>query len=96
MANPLTRLNELGQSVWYDYIRRDLMSSGELARMIREDRLAGMTSNPTIFAAAIGKSALYDDDVRRASAEAGGKTASPEQIFEKIAVAEIRAACDAS
>ena len=64
--NPLQKLRELGQSVWYDYIRRDLITSGELARLIREDGLAGMTSNPTIFQKAIAETELYDEDVRRA------------------------------
>lgn len=93
MSNPLSRLNELGQSVWYDYIRRDLMTSGELARMIREDKLAGMTSNPTIFAGAIAKSALYDGDIQAAAKAKPGIGA--EEIFEGIAITEIRTACDA-
>lgn len=92
MTNPLSRLNGLGQSIWYDYIRRDLFTSGELARMIREDSLAGMTSNPTIFAAAIAKSSLYDQDIG-AAAKANPK-ASDAELFETIAVAEIRRACD--
>lgn len=92
MANPLSRLNELGQSIWYDYIRRDLFTSGELAKMIKEDALAGMTSNPTIFAGAIAKSALYDEDIGNAS-KANPK-ASDGEIFEGLAVAEIRRACD--
>ena len=57
--NPLLRLGELGQSPWYDYITRDLVASGELARMIRDDGLRGMTSNPTIFQAAIGAGAGF-------------------------------------
>lgn len=87
--NPLVRLTALGQSLWYDYIRRDLLTSGELARLIRDDHLRGMTSNPTIFAGAIAKSSLYDEDIRRADPKA-----TPAQVFEKIAVAEIRQACD--
>ena len=47
--NPLQQLGELGQSIWYDYITRDLLRSGELERLIQEDGLRGMTSNPTIF-----------------------------------------------
>jgi transaldolase len=92
MSNPLSRLAELGQSIWYDYIRRDLLVDGRLERMIREDRLAGMTSNPTIFAAAIGKSDLYDADLRAAAGDGG---VSDEALFETIAIAEIRRACDA-
>ena len=90
-GNPLVRLGELGQSVWYDYITRDLLVSGTLARLIREDGLRGMTSNPTIFEKAIAGSHLYDDDIRRLSEQ--GKSAA--DIFETIAVADVQAACDA-
>ena len=55
-ANPLRRLKDFGQSVWLDYIRRDLLSSPEFRRMIDEDGLDGMTSNPTIFDKADRKS----------------------------------------
>src|SRR5918992_5099080 len=89
--NPLVRLGELGQSVWYDYITRDLLVSGELDRLIREDGLRGMTSNPTIFEKAIAGSSLYDDSIRRLS-EQGSSAAA---IFEAIAVADVQAACDA-
>ena len=89
-SNPLKRLSELGQSVWYDYIRRDLMTSGELARLIREDGLAGMTSNPTIFQKAIADTDLYDEDVRRSAAE--GK--EPFAIFEKLAVDDVCRSAD--
>jgi transaldolase len=89
--NPLVRLGELGQSVWYDYITRDLLVSGELDRLIREDGLRGMTSNPTIFEKAIAGSSLYDDAIRRLS-EQGSSAAA---IFEAIAVADVQAACDA-
>src|SRR5918995_2244124 len=88
--NPLVQLGELGQSVWYDYITRDLLVSGELDRLIREDGLRGMTSNPTIFEKAIAGSTLYDEDIRRLSEH--GSAAS---IFESIAVADVQAACDA-
>jgi transaldolase len=89
-ANPLVRLGALGQSPWYDYITRDLVTTGELARLIREDGLRGMTSNPTIFEKAIAGSRLYDDDIRRLS-DAGH--AAP-AVFEALAVADVRAACD--
>src|SRR3954454_10568403 len=88
-ANPLLRLTELGQSVWYDYITRDLLSSGELERLIRDDGLRGMTSNPTIFEKAIAGSRLYDEEIRRMS-EAGAA-----EIFESLAVRDVQAACDA-
>ena len=88
--NPLVRLGELGQSPWYDYITRDLIASGELARLIREDGLRGMTSNPTIFEKAVAGSSSYDEDIRRLAAE----DRSPAEIFEALAVADVRAACD--
>jgi transaldolase len=81
----------LGQSVWYDYITRDLLASGELARLIAADGLRGMTSNPTIFDKAVAGSRLYDDDIRRLAEQ--GKSAV--EIFETLAVADVQAACDA-
>ena len=90
MTNPLIRLGELGQSPWYDHITRDLVTEGELARLIAEDGLRGMTSNPTIFEKSVSKSALYDDDLRQLADE--GK--SPAEIFDAFAVEDIRAACD--
>ncbi len=89
-TNPLVRLGELGQSPWYDYITRDLLTSGELARLIREDGLRGMTSNPTIFEKAIAGSRLYDDEIR--SLTDRGKSAG--EIFDALAVADVQAACD--
>ena len=89
-VNPLVRLGELGQSPWYDYITRDLVTTGELARLIAEDGLRGMTSNPTIFEKAIAGSRLYDDEIRD-QADAG-RTAP--EVFEHLAVADVRAACD--
>ena len=90
MTNPLVRLGELGQSPWYDYITRDLVATGELRRLIRDDGLRGMTSNPTIFEKAIAGSASYDADIRRLSEQ--GRSAG--EIFEALAVADVRAACD--
>src|SRR5216683_6030650 len=60
-TNPLKDLLNFGQSVWLDYIRRDLLTSGELKRLIEEDGLRGMTSNPAIFEKAITGSTLYAD-----------------------------------
>lgn len=88
--SPLARLGELGQSPWYDHITRDLITTGELARLIAEDGLRGMTSNPTIFEKTVEGSRLYDDDIRSLADQ--GR--SPGQIFEAIAVADVRAACD--
>jgi len=90
-ANPLIRLGELGQSPWYDYITRDLIASGTLSRLIAEDGLLGMTSNPTIFEKAVAGSAAYDEDIRALA----GEGFSPKAIFETLAVMDVRAACDA-
>ena len=90
-SNPLVRLGELGQSPWYDYITRDLVTTGELARLIAEDGLRGMTSNPTIFEKAIGGSRHYDDEIR--SLTDAGRGA--QEIFEHLAVSDVRSACDA-
>jgi transaldolase len=90
-SNPLLRLSQLGQSIWYDYITRDLIASGELARLISSDGLRGMTSNPTIFDKAVSGSRLYDADIRRLADS--GRSAT--EIFETLAVADVCAACDA-
>jgi transaldolase len=71
--NPLKEVAALGQSIWLDYIRRDLIASGELRRMIEEDGLRGMTSNPAIFEKAIAESHDYDEDIRTMAL--GGKGA---------------------
>jgi len=62
--NPLNELETLGQSIWLDYIRRDLIVGGELQRLIKDDSVRGMTSNPSIFEKAIAESHLYDQDIR--------------------------------
>jgi transaldolase len=89
--NPLVALGRLGQSPWLDFITRKLILSGRLAKLIADDGLRGMTSNPTIFEKAISGSEDYDEDIRRLAAE--GR--APAQIFEAVAVADVRAACDA-
>ena len=89
MKNPLNRLHDLGQSIWLDYLRRDMLQGGAQARLIREDDLTGQTSNPTIFQKAIAESDLYDEDIRTAGA---GRDAS--SILESIIVEDIRSAAD--
>jgi transaldolase/glucose-6-phosphate isomerase len=88
--NPLFELYEAGTSVWLDYIRRSLMTSGELKRMIEEDAVVGMTSNPTIFEKAIGGSSDYDDALR-ALIEAG---IAYEEIMLGLIVEDIQMAAD--
>jgi len=89
-GNPLKELGTLGQSLWLDYIRRDLMASGELRRLIGEDGLRGMTSNPSIFEKAIADSHDYDDDIR--SIAFSGKGA--ETIYETLSQCDVRSAAD--
>ncbi|TME79276.1 MAG: bifunctional transaldolase/phosoglucose isomerase [Chloroflexi bacterium] len=88
--NPLFELYEAGTSVWLDYIRRSLMTSGELQRMIEEDAVVGMTSNPTIFEKAIGGSSDYDDALRDL-VHAG---IPDEEIMLNLIVEDIKLAAD--
>src|ERR1700680_4587904 len=90
-TNPLRALLECGQSVWLDYIRRDLITSGKLKRLIEEDGLRGMTSNPAIFEKAIAESSDYDGILKElASRPELDATAR----FEQIAVRDIQDAAD--
>ncbi|MDE2142537.1 MAG: bifunctional transaldolase/phosoglucose isomerase [Elusimicrobia bacterium] len=88
--NPLRDLHRFGVSVWYDYVSRSLISSGALQRLIQDDGVRGVTSNPTIFEKAIGGSSDYDGAIRR-HARPGQ---APVELFEKLAVEDIQAACD--
>jgi transaldolase/glucose-6-phosphate isomerase len=89
--NPLLQLVDQGQSVWYDYLRRSLLTSGELERLIAEDGLRGMTSNPSIFEKAITGSTDYDDQLAELRAQGGG---DPRALFEQIALRDIASAAD--
>jgi transaldolase / glucose-6-phosphate isomerase len=82
---------ELGQSVWYDNIRRGLITSGELQRLIDDDAVVGVTSNPTIFEKAIGGSSDYDDALRALVSKG---VRDPRKIFEALAVEDIQNAAD--
>jgi transaldolase len=88
--NRMHALHAQGQSVWLDYIRRGILENGELAGMIREHDLRGVTSNPSIFEEAIGKSDDYDDALELLAAEG----AEPREAFESQAVEDIQNACD--
>ena len=90
MANPLVELQRLGQSPWHDNISRGLLTSGKLKKMVRDGDITGLTSNPTIFEQAIAQSKDYDDDIRALARK--GK--SPDEIFDALAIADIRAAAD--
>ena len=89
--NPLQQLAEHGQSVWLDYISRDLVTSDRLQRYIAEDNVTGMTSNPTIFEKAIGQGNDYDEQLRQL-VQAG--VTSPDELFLGIAISDIQRAAD--
>src|SRR5216684_7781529 len=89
-ANPLKGLLAYGQSPWMDYIRRDLLTTGELEKYIDNDGLRGMTSNPAIFEKAITGSNVYNDILLSAEA----KKLDANGIFEKIAIRDVQNACD--
>jgi len=89
-TNPLIELTKLGQSIWNDNIERKLITSGELKRLIDEDGLSGVTSNPAIFEKAIAGSDLYADQLRELATQ--GK--SPMEIYEALAIRDIQMTAD--
>ena len=89
-ANPLLELQQQGQSVWLDFIRRSLITSGELQRLIDQDGLCGMTSNPSIFEKAIAGSTDYADILQRLQSQ----NLSAGEIFERIAIRDIQDVAD--
>ena len=90
--NRLRALNDYGQVVWLDFIRRDLLIEGGLARLIEEDGVTGVTSNPAIFEQAIGGSSEYDAKIR-GLLESG--QADINSIYEALVFEDIRLAADA-
>jgi transaldolase / glucose-6-phosphate isomerase len=90
IENPLKQLARFGQSIWLDYIRRSLMTSGDLGRMVEEDGLGGMTSNPSIFEKAMG-GAEYADYLAELRKD---KTLDAKGIYEGLAIRDIQDAAD--
>jgi transaldolase / glucose-6-phosphate isomerase len=88
--NPLLQLQKYGQSVWLDFIRRNLITSGELKRLIDNDGLRGVTSNPSIFEKAITGSTDYSDFLEQLHAQNLGAT----ETFERIAIRDIQDSAD--
>jgi transaldolase len=88
--NPLLKLESFGQSIWLDFISRGMLDSGELLRLINEDGVTGVTSNPSIFEKAIAESSDYDDTIRSLARE--GKSAA--EIYEELVVEDIRRTAD--
>lgn len=89
-THPLRRLEALGQSIWLDYIRRDLIAGGGLRRLIEEDGLRGMTSNPSIFEKAIVESHDYDADIRSMALKGKGA----KEVYEAITQRDVQSAAD--
>jgi transaldolase/glucose-6-phosphate isomerase len=90
LENPLRALQVFGQSVWLDYIRHSLITSGELQRLVDEDGLRGVTSNPAIFEKAITGSSDYSDLLEAP----GARTLDPKSLYEQLAVRDIQQAAD--
>ncbi len=88
--NPLLQLQKFGQSIWLDYIRRGMFTSGQLQSLIDEDGLRGMTSNPSIFEKAIDGSQDYSEDIRALALE--GKSA--QEIYQSLSIEDIQTATD--
>lgn len=89
--NPLLRLHALGQRIWLDNLSRTLLHEGTLKKLVAEDRIAGVTSNPTIFFKAISESPHYREELQTLKSN---PALSAEQRYETLAVADIQAACD--
>ncbi|HLK06076.1 MAG TPA: transaldolase [Candidatus Acidoferrum sp.] len=89
-ANPLKGLLAYGQSPWLDFIRRNILLNGDLKKMIHEDGLRGMTSNPAIFEKAITAGDDYNDIIKAADA----KSSTAMALYEKIAIRDVQDACD--
>jgi transaldolase len=90
-ANPLKELLNYGQSMWFDYIRRDLFTTGKLKQLIADDGLRGMTSNPAIFEKAIADSSLYDDILKSLASRDDLDTTAR---YEQVAIRDIQDAAD--
>jgi hypothetical protein len=90
MSTPLHQLGDHGQSVWIDFLSRELLRGGELARMMREDAVSGVTSNPTIFQKAIAAGDAYDDQLL----DLVETEDDLKETFIQLASKDVRDACD--
>lgn len=91
MENPLIDVQKFGQSIWYDNIRRGLITSGELQDMVDHDGLLGVTSNPAIFEKALSGSTDYNPALK-ALVDQGAATA--QDLYERLAIEDIQLAAD--
>src|SRR5829696_4892869 len=87
---PLQKLSDLGQSVWIDSLSREMMDSGELERLMNEDAVVGVTTNPTIFQKAMSAGDHYDDQMR----EVLESEQDAKEVFLKLAITDVQRACD--
>src|SRR5271154_3485711 len=90
MNNPLIRLHEFDQSPWFDYIHHSLLTSGDLKKMIQQDGLKGVTSNPAIFEKAIVGSTDYAEILPKIRE----KTTEPKAVYEALAIGDVQLAAD--
>ena len=91
MENRTKQLSKLGQSIWLDFISRSFLAEGKLKGLVEQDGLRGVTSNPSIFEGAISKGSEYLEEIKTLV----GEKDSAMDIYEKLAVKDIQAACDA-
>src|SRR3954471_11158759 len=87
---PLQELSDRGQSVWIDSLSREMIESGKLEQLIREDAVVGVTSNPTIFQKAMASGDAYDEQMR----EVLEREREPKEVFLQLALTDVRRACD--
>jgi len=92
ISNPLIKIPELGQSIWYDNISRNIIDSGELRRMIIDDDIRGVTSNPTIFQNAISSGSEYDELIKDLLTE--NKNLTVDDLYEKLIINDIKDGAD--
>lgn len=90
MTSTIQKLNQIGQSIWYDNIERKLLKDGTLEGMVSRGEIRGITSNPSIFNKAISQSDEYDEDIKSLTREG----LSRENVYERLAISDIQAAAD--
>jgi len=89
-GNPILQIRNFGQSIWYDNIERSILTSGKLRKMVEEDGVCGVTSNPTIFEKAITQSSSYDSEIK----ELRRKNKSVEEVYNSLTLKDVTLAAD--
>src|SRR5947209_4900036 len=90
-TNPLLQLREYGQAVWLDFLSRQFIAEGDLQKLVQQDGLAGVTSNPSIFEKAVAESTAYDASLKAAVAEGDGDVMA---LYERLAIEDIQHTAD--